>query len=833
MRSDGHEKLLRARTSQLSRIELAPTRSAMDGLQRESEDLPVTRFASSPPPVGMPTPEDDEELRDSGDVWSTLKREWRTVLGVGVAVWLCVMLVTLFSGMSFRARARLYLGELTSQFTRVESTRDVDIWHPGALDMGTEVEILTSETLLVRAALRSGLNAELRPEGWAPPSYLRWIVSGRDPQLLKGASEALSVLDATLDESIKGPRKFRIIFQSETQFDVWADGRRVATRSLDEPVNVAGATFRLVPGSATSPRKGARYTLELTPFPELLTFLRKHLTVVTPKTLGSSEPVKVATLEFVHASPERAAAFLECLMNEYLEQRHAWRKEEAKAAEGFVSFQLAELREALAESERRLARHRATTPGVVLDSEARALVEQVAKYQEQRVAARLEVAALSDMKRALANGKDATEAFLPGEAGDSVLWELASSLSQARTELAQLEQHLPPGHDRLRDQRAKVSARLDMAKNYVASKLARSRDKLASLDQVIASFEKKLKAVPSAELELRQLTRESDVYGKLYSSLLEREQQVAILAASTVSKNRVLDAPMVLYREYSPRLSVRLASLFPGLLLGVGVVLGRRRFSGSLQTENDVRRSAKGQAIVVTIPTLPSRRAVGKISREPELPGGDLGSTYAEAFRMLRASLTQRAGRRRGQLVIITSPCPTDGKTTCAFGLSSAFAAVGKSVLLIDGDVRKPSHHHLIGVPPGPGLSDVLDVPEQWLSATHRVPTYPGEFLALTAGTTPHPELLSADSLLPLFTVLKQQVDWVILDLASFPLASDALSLCPVVDHVISVVRLGRTPRGLASDHIRQLAANTASFSLVVNGGPSVPHPAYGTVLRA
>ena len=118
---------------------------------------------------------------------------------------------------------------------------------------------------------------------------------------------------------------------------------------------------------------------------------------------------------------------------------------------------------------------------------------------------------------------------------------------------------------------------------------ARAERNVAALSSVIGSFESKLKSVPGAELGLSQIGRESEVYSRMYSFLLERQQQAAISKASTVSKNRILDYPQVPLREDSPKLALHLASSVLGLLFGAALVILRGLFSGVFRRENDMR----------------------------------------------------------------------------------------------------------------------------------------------------------------------------------------------------------------------------------------------------
>jgi uncharacterized protein involved in exopolysaccharide biosynthesis len=247
------------------------------------------------------------------------------------------------------------------------------------------------------------------------------------------------------------------------------------------------------------------------------------------------------------------------------------------------------VRTSLDDIQRRLASYRSNNRVVVMDNEAKAMIEQIGKYEEQRVAARLEAAALSDVQRTLKGANPPVGAFLLGEANDKVLEGMATTLTAARQKLTDLDSRFNEAAPEVRDQRSQVDAQLEAIRNYVSSRAARAQESLGTLSGIINQYEKRLKTVPGAELGLLQLSRESDVYSRTYQYLLERQQQTAIIKASTLSKNRVLDAPQAPHREDSPKLMLRLASAPLGLLLGVVLVLARSLFAGSFQSEADAR----------------------------------------------------------------------------------------------------------------------------------------------------------------------------------------------------------------------------------------------------
>jgi tyrosine-protein kinase Etk/Wzc len=762
-------------------------------------------------------------------LWYGVRQSYKLIAGIAGLVFTVVMAATLLSHMQFRSVGRLYLGELEAQggaaSSRAQAQLELSASNQGVV--GSEMEIIQSRSLVARAILASGSNVAVTRLGSSEPRYGAWLLARRDPLLLDAAADELAAKDTILTDERAQEQLYTLRFSADGDYDVLRDERKLGHGKLGEVVKVQGADLHLLAGKTRAPHAGARYTLLVRPLLESIDSALKALSVTSPKPTPQSAPVNVVSLEYVSSSPRQAASFLQELISAYLAERQSWKVEDAAAAERFVAEQLGTVRSSLDDLQQKLASYRSANRVVVADSEAQAMIEQIGKYEEQRVAARLEAAALSDVRRTLKGANPPVGAFLMGEANDSVLEGMATSLSQARQKLADLDTRFNEAAPEIRDQRAQVDAQLDAIRNYVSSRAARAQENLGTLDGIIGQYEKRLRTVPGAELGLAQLSREADVYSKTYSYLLERQQQTAIIKASTLSKNRVLDAPQLPHREDSPKLLLRLASGPLGLLLGVVVVLARGLLAGVLQSEADARGVLGSAPVLATVPRRVRRRAERGISGPGSLDvvGQELTSAFSEAFRTLRAQL-YRLRLGQGQAILLTSPGAGDGKTTCALSLAALLAADGKRVLLIDADLRKANQELLLSAADAglPGLRGVLRGEEEWANALVTVQCGAGQFYLLPAGGSGPVELLSGKRMGELLDDTRKRCDYVLLDAPSFPEFSDGLVLAGMVDSVLSVVRLGRSQRKATWEHARALSGLAALHVALLNDvGESLP----------
>lgn len=805
--------------------------SITEGEATLSDVRALRRPAPFPAHAGrISIPQRPNEDLDFAQLWQRIRASYLVVLLVAVAVFLAVMLVTLASKTQFQATGRLYLGELDGRAgVTGASSGDFDISGSGHGELGSEIEILRSRTLVVQTIQSAGLNVSIAPAGERPPRYWHWLLSRRDPASLDTAAGELRATEATLSDRFREEQLYSVRFLSDDEYEIGSEAGPIGRGKLGQPFATRDLKITLLGGAERQPKVGSRYDLRVSPLDRVTERVLEQLQVTTPKGVNT---VNVVTLQYTDTSPRKAATFLEQLMLAYLKERQSWKTEDASAAEAFVGNQLASIRASLDDVQRKLADYRQSNRVVVLDNEAKAMIERIAKYEEQRVGARMQVAAMADIQRSLKSANPPMGAFLLGEANDPVLEGMANSLSAARQKLTDLDSRFNGAAPDIREQQAQVDAQLAAIRSYVSSRLTRAQESLGALNSIIAQFEDKLKTVPGAELGLAQLSRESEVYSKTYSYLLERQQQAAIIKASQLSKNRVLDLPQVPTREHSPKLVLRLLVGLSGLFLGIGLVVVRGLLGGTLQSEADAQRTLGSHPIIASVPRQRESNGFG-VSPEWfhvfDLPATHVGSSFLEAFRALRAHLYRwGSASGRGRVVLLTSPDPGDGKTTCANWLAAALAADGRRVLLIDADLRKPAA-------PGEddseklGLRAVLTGEYIWHEVAVRVEAPASGFCRLLAGGSAPPELLSSQRMVDLLSEARERFDFILIDSPSFPKYSDALVIASLADTVLSVLRLQTTRRKAALEHVSQLAASASSFAVIVNnaGGAAAPKIAY------
>jgi capsular exopolysaccharide synthesis family protein len=254
----------------------------------------------------------------------------------------------------------------------------------------------------------------------------------------------------------------------------------------------------------------------------------------------------------------------------------------------------------------------------------------------------------------------------------------------------------------------------------------------------------------------------------------------------------------------SPGYLLNLAlGLFFGGFIGVVAAFIRDRMDDRIRGTRELERSASAP-ILATVPTVQTAELNGLASLDDSDP------RVAEAYRRLRTSVELLSRADRLRILMITSAVEQEGKTTTAANLAASLAMIGRKVILVSADLRKPRLHELMDVDNGTGVEGVLRGSATLADAVQ--PTDVENLLILPSGPTPpHPgELLSPDRTGPLFKELVKSADFVIVDSPPVLLVADAVSMASHVDAVVLVAREGTTTRReleLARDTFEQAGA--------------------------
>ncbi len=301
-------------------------------------------------------------------------------------------------------------------------------------------------------------------------------------------------------------------------------------------------------------------------------------------------------------------------------------------------------------------------------------------------------------------------------------------------------------------------------------------------------------------------------YRTIYSNLVTSYEQVRLAEAqsnTTVVQTDPATAPKYPIRPRTAQ-NTLLAGIV-GLLLAAGGVIAADTLDDTLKDPSELSRRT-GLPVIGVIP-FNTIEAQGPVTRmEPRSP-------TAEAYRALRTNIQFSNAAHKINRLVITSPTPSDGKTTVSTNLSIIMAQSGRKVTLIDADLRRPQVHRRFGITNNQGVSGLFLREIEIGDAAQDVGIENLHVIA-TGQLPPNPaELLGSQRMGELLQEISATQDLVIVDSPPVLSVTDSAVMLPYVDGIILVVKVGQTHVSAieqAVSNLRQVGANI--LGLVING---------------
>jgi polysaccharide biosynthesis transport protein len=318
--------------------------------------------------------------------------------------------------------------------------------------------------------------------------------------------------------------------------------------------------------------------------------------------------------------------------------------------------------------------------------------------------------------------------------------------------------------------------------------------------------------------------QEADDSRALYEDLLKRLKEAGILQGLKSSTITPVDQALIPVKPKKPNIPLYLAgALMFGLFLGGAGVLVTDTLDNTVRDAGVIEQL--GLPLIGILPKLTGHDRAIEIRSNPK-------SRYSEMVRNLRSVLNRVKDMSPPKVILITSAIPGEGKTTLSINLAASFVQQGKTVLLLEADMRRPAIRSNMGLPGKSGLSLLL-AGEPQENAIFPHPQMPGLFLLPEGAIPAFPsELLESDRMRELLTHLRGEFDVIVIDAPPVLPVADARVLCEMADVTIQLARFGMTTKtALIRAHDLLTAYARRPVGVVLNcvaEGSGAHHDYYG-----
>ncbi|MGF2037681.1 MAG: GumC family protein [Nostoc sp. CmiVER01] len=533
----------------------------------------------------------------------------------------------------------------------------------------------------------------------------------------------------------------------------------------------------------------------------------------------------ILQLSYRSNSPEEATTVINKLMNNYVQNNIRANRSEATAAREFLSKQLPLVEVKVTQAEVAQRRFKEKYEVISLEEEAiqgvktqNDLSSQITQLRAQLVDARTRSGALQNQLALNTRQAMALSTLSQSKAVQQVL----SEYQKVQDDLAVERSRFTDDHPIITSLLNKEQALKEQLEGRVTQTLGSSQPipeqdlQMGELKQTLTAslvqveverlglenqagvlmkafglYQARLKILPKLEQQQLQLQRRLQIARTTYEEMLKRLQEVQVLENQNVGNARIVSEALLPKKPVSPRILLNLAlGGFLGFFLAIGVALLLEAGDKSVKTAEEAQQLLD-YPLLGTIPLFDQKARLARGESTTELPVLDNPySSVNAAFEMLQINLGFTFSDKELKVIVVSSCVMNEGKSFVAANLAVATAQMGRRVLLIDADMRRPHQHKMWKEPNLMGLSNVL-VGQATLAEVAKEVVINVELL--TAGTMPpnSAALLDSQRMNELVKKAAQDYDCVIIDTPPLSVLADASIVGKMADGMLLVARPG------------------------------------------
>ena len=678
-----------------------------------------------------------------------------------------------------------------------------------------EMEIITSRLLAEQAARDLKL-------------YTTYYIKGKIKAQIAYHNNPVNVdVDPTHLEMLKAPVKLTIKYENG-QYNVTGtytkplvEGTKGVEYKIDKKFKNLPATFGTKVGVITLSRNACPQMREgdimkaVIVSPHMMSYKYQKSLNVSP----TSKTTTIAKLTLNDEVPMRATDYLRQLAVVYNRQANEDKNEVARRTEEFINNRIEKLNAELGSTEGSLESYKKRNQLVDIKLNASQNVLNASQYQQKLSEAQMQVELINSLRETMNSSKD--YAVLPANVGiaDVAVTSLITKYNEISLNRSRLlngaSESSPtviPLTNQLDELRHSISVAMNQAKfnaemqlNKIESELNRNSGKMTE--------------TPEQERILTQIGRQQEVKSALYVMLLQKREENSISLASTVDKGKLIDTPEVL-GKISPKGSIiLLISFVLGIGIPAGVLFLIQLLRYKIEGHDDVEKLTKLPIIAdVAVASDSAKTKADIVVHENK------NNMMEEIFRSMRTNL-QFMMKEDEKVILFTSTTSGEGKTFNCANLAISFALLGKKVLLVGLDIRKPRLAELFEINDKVhGITNLL-VKEHptWADISKQI--LPSEVnsnleLLMAGPIPPNPaELVARKSLDDIINELKDHYDYILIDTAPAGLVTDTLQIGRVADATVYMCRADYTAKE-SFNLINELSETKKlpNMSIVLNG---------------
>jgi len=400
----------------------------------------------------------------------------------------------------------------------------------------------------------------------------------------------------------------------------------------------------------------------------------------------TSKTTSVASLSFKCHNRKKGEDFLAKLVEMYNRDTNNDKNVVGVKTEQFINDRIAIISGELGSTEQELESYKRRSGLTDLKQDAQVYLQENSEYEQKRIENATQINLITYLQEYVQNPAN-KESVIPANVGlqDMSLATLINSYNDQVLERDRLLRTSSPNNPVIQNLNTSIKAQHANVINSIASVRNGLLIAKQDIERQAGKYNVRIEQAPEQERILTNISRQQEIKSGLYLMLLQKREENSITMAATADNAKIIDAPLADNIPVSPKSSlILLIGLILGVVIPAGVIYVMDLLQFKIGTRHDVEK-------LTTTPIL------GEIPLQAETDGNrtivvreNENNMMAETFRSLRTNLQFMLGSEDHKVILFTSTSPGEGKTFTSVNLAVSLALLGKKVVLLGLDIRKP-----------------------------------------------------------------------------------------------------------------------------------------------
>ena len=527
----------------------------------------------------------------------------------------------------------------------------------------------------------------------------------------------------------------------------------------------------------------------------------------------TSKATSVVTVSLKNSNTQRGKDYIDKLLEMYNINANNDKNEVAQRTAEFIDERIDIISKELGSTERDLENFKRSAGITDLTSEAQIALTGNAEYEKKRVENQTQINLVMDLKKYLQGSE---YEVLPANVGlqDAGVAGAIDRYNEMVAERKRLLRTSTESNPAIVNLTTSICAMRSNIQTTLDATLKGLEITKADLIREASRYSRRISDAPTQERQFVSIARQQEIKSGLYLMLLQKREENAIVLAAIANNAKIIDEAQADSTPISPkRMTIYLAALVFGIGIPVGVIylIGLTKFK------------IEGRADVEKLTSLP---VVGDIPLADEKTGAiavfeNQNNLMSETFRNVRTNL-QFMLENGKNVILVTSTVSGEGKSFISANLAISLSLLGKKVVIVGLDIRKPGLNKVFNLPKKEyGITQFLtNSTVNLMDLVHHSDINKNLYILPGGTVPPNPtELLARDGLEKAVEILRKNFDYVILDTAPVGMVTDTLLIGRVADLSVYVCRADYT-RKTEFTLINELAENNKlpNLCIVING---------------